>query len=275
MEWYKHKTGFITSSTAHRTLTMQKSIDKGLERNLSKLVETLACPKYPSNFGVPDNPQNPRHWGLKHESSARQSYLRVERKRHHKLRLVSKGLLLSEKSPIIAASVDNIRLCSCATNCRSIVVEYKCPMKHQDITPKEAFLSSEIGGTKVGKKFLLKHTCHYYTQVQLQMYVTKLWSCDFVVWTKLGIFSVNVPYDAFFIETCVKKLQCFWITYVFPFLLKKLSINVEIEGKLFLRLVQYKNVPLWLYNLELRLNKGSHASKLIKEIMEDIYIYIY
>jgi hypothetical protein len=211
---------------------MQTSIDKGLERDPSKLVETMVYPRCPSNFFVPDNPQTPRKWGLKHESSARQSYLKVERKRHHKLTLVSKGLLLSKSKPFLGVSVDNIRMCSCATNCPNVVVEYKCPMKHRDISPNEAFLTSEIGGKKVGNKFLLKPTCHYYTQVQLQMFVTGLGSCDFVVWTKHGILSVNVPYNAVFIERNMKKLQRFWISYVFPLLVKKLSINVELKGNL-------------------------------------------
>ena len=189
----------------------------------------MVYPRCPSNFFVPDNPQTPRKWGLKHESSARQSYLKVERKRHHKLTLVSKRLLLSKSKPFLGVSVDNIRMCSCATNCPNVVVEYKCPMKHRDISPNEAFLTSE---KKVGNKFLLKPTCHYYTQVQLQMFVTGLGSCDFVVWTKHGILSVNVPYNAVFIERNMKKLQRFWISYVFPLLVKKLSINVELKGNL-------------------------------------------
>lgn len=61
----------------------------------------MVYPRCPSNFFVPDNPQTPRKWGLKHESSARQSYLKVERKRHHKLTLVSKGLLLSKSKPFL------------------------------------------------------------------------------------------------------------------------------------------------------------------------------
>ena len=129
-EWYKHKTGFITSSNAHRILTMQNSIDKGLKKDPSSLVECLTSMKCPFKFSVPDDPQTPRQWGLRHEGSARQSYLKVECKKHHKLTLVSKGFLNSKSRPFIGASVDNIRLCSCATNCPHIVVEYKCPMKH-------------------------------------------------------------------------------------------------------------------------------------------------
>ena len=230
--WYKQKTGLITSSIAHRTLTMQTSINKRLERDPSKLVETMVHPRSPPNFCLPDNPQTPKQWGLKHEISARQSYLKVECKRHHKLTLISMGLLLSESKPFIGVSVDNIRMCSCAADCPNVVVEYKCPMKHRDISPNKAFLTPEIGGKKVGNTFLLKPTCRYYTQVQLQMFVTGLRSCDFVVWTKHSILSANVPYDTMFVESIMKKLQQFWISYVFPALVKKLSINVKLKGEL-------------------------------------------
>jgi hypothetical protein len=45
--WYKQKTGLITSSIAHRTLTMQTSIDKGLEKGSIK-----TC----GNYGIPEMP---------------------------------------------------------------------------------------------------------------------------------------------------------------------------------------------------------------------------
>ena len=137
-------------------------------------MKSLTSIKCPFKFSVPDDPQTPRQWGLRHESSARQSYLKVECKKHHKLTIVSKGFLISKSHPFIGPSVDNIRLCSCATNFPHIVVEYKCPMEHREIPPKLTFLTPEIGGKKVGNKFLLKPTCSYYTQVQLQMFVAGL-----------------------------------------------------------------------------------------------------
>jgi hypothetical protein len=39
---------------------------------------------------VADNPQNPRDWGLKHEDSARNSYLRVQKHLHYKVKLVKR-----------------------------------------------------------------------------------------------------------------------------------------------------------------------------------------
>ena len=67
------------------------------------------------------------------------------------------------------ASVDNIQKCQCSDGCPDSVIEYKCPSKHRDLHPREAFLSPEIGGIKDGNKFALKPTAQYYFQVQLQM----------------------------------------------------------------------------------------------------------
>ena len=86
-------------------------------------------------------------------------------------------------------------------------------MKHRNISPNEAFLTPEVGGKKVGNKFFLKPTCPYYTQVQIQMFVTMLKSCDFVVWTKHAIMSVQVQYDAVFMDKIIDKLQRFWMNY--------------------------------------------------------------
>lgn len=81
---------------------MQNSIDKGLKRDPSNLVESLASKKCPFKLSVPDDPRNPKQWGLRHESSAHQSYLKVECKKHHKLTLVSKRFLISKSHPFIS-----------------------------------------------------------------------------------------------------------------------------------------------------------------------------
>ena len=129
-EWYKQK-GLITGSIAHRVLSMQNSLDKGKQRNVSTLVKTITCQKATQNT-IAEIPMNSRNWGLKHEESARQDYYKVECKKHCKLFLPSKGLLLSTKKPYVAASLDKIRSCSCADDCPDVVGEYKCPWKHQN-----------------------------------------------------------------------------------------------------------------------------------------------
>ena len=136
-EWYVHKSGFISASKAKIIFGIRCSKEKGLKKDECKLVEDIVNPKVPSHSpSLPDQPQNARDWGLKHEDSARRAYYKVESKHHHKLTLESKGFLISSKKPFIGASVDNIRTCACVEECAVAMVEYKCPWKHKDKPPK-------------------------------------------------------------------------------------------------------------------------------------------
>jgi hypothetical protein len=233
-EWYKQKEGFITGSMAHRVLSMQNSLDKGKQRDVTSLVKTITCQKPIVKKTVSETATNPRDWGLKHENSARQSYYKVECKKHCKLSLVSKGLLISKKKPYVAASTDNIRSCSCAENCPDVVVEYKCPWKHRTITAKEAFLTPEIGGEQVGDKLSLKTSSRYYLQIQLQMFVAELESCDFVVWTEKGILSINVPYNAKYMKSALHKLEQFWMKHVLPSMVQTMQTDHPKSGKFYI-----------------------------------------
>jgi hypothetical protein len=84
---------------------------------------------------VADNPQNPRDLGIKTWSSARNLYLRVQKHLHYKVKLVKRGFFIPNAKPF-GASVDNIRSCECACECKDVLVEYKCPWVHRDLDPK-------------------------------------------------------------------------------------------------------------------------------------------
>ena len=222
-EWYMHKTGFITASKCKRVYTRQQTLEKKDGESATKLVEEIASSKTPyiPSAQQEREPQNAREWGLFHEESARKAYQRVASHTHHKLELVSKGFLISESKPFLGASVDNIQTCQCSNGCPLKVVEYKSPWKHKDLTPKEAFLTPEIGGTKNGDEFALKPTSKYYFQVQLQMFVSGLNLCIFVVWTRKGIFFVEVPYNPNFMFDVCEKLERFWISQVLPYMVSE------------------------------------------------------
>lgn len=172
-----------------------------------------------------DQSHNSLTWGLTHEASARDAYFRVERHKHHKMKLVSKGFLISKKRKFLGASLDNIRTCQCSTNCPDVVVEYKSPWKHMDLHPKQAFLTSEIGGIEVDKTLYLSKNSSYYYQIQTQMFVAELPECDFVVWTSQGVFVLPVLYDAAFIVHVCNKLELFWKAEVLPCMMADPTLN--------------------------------------------------
>jgi len=170
--------------------------------------------------------QNAREWGLFHEESARKTYQRVASHTHHKLELVSKGLLISKSKPFLGASLDNIQQCLCSDGCPNKVVEYKCPWKHRGLHPKDGFLTPEIGSIKSEKEFALKPSSKYYFQIQLQMFVSELTFNILVVWTTKGIFTVEVPYNPGFMFNVCTKLEKFWNSQVLPFMTAEISGTV-------------------------------------------------
>lgn len=140
----------------------------------------------------------PGSGGLFHKKSARKAYQHVASHTHYKLELVSKGFLNSKSKPFFDASLDNIQKCQHSDGCPNKVVQYKCPWKHGDLHPKEAFVTPETGGIKTGNEFALKPTLQYLFQLQLQMFVSELTLNIFVVWAKKAIFTIEVPYKPSF-----------------------------------------------------------------------------
>ena len=51
-------------------------------------------------------------WGLFHEESVHRAYQQVVSHPHRKLKLVSKGFLISKSKPFLGASEDNIQKCT-------------------------------------------------------------------------------------------------------------------------------------------------------------------
>lgn len=234
-EWYTQKAGFITASKCKRVYTRQETLEKnrGKDIDVSRLVREIVEPNIPSStvqMSPHQVPQNPREWGLFHEDSARSAYFRVERHNHHKIQLLLKGFLISNKKPFLGASLDNIRRCHCSTVCPEVVVEYKCPWKHRDLHPKMAFLTPEIGGFEKDEIFLLSTTSQYYFQVQVQMFVANLSLCDLVVWTKKGIHTTQVKFDSTFVKRVCEKLAAFWKTNVLSSLISRLSKNLKLPS---------------------------------------------
>ena len=214
-----------TQGRLHNSFKVQKS----LHQDVTKLVEDIALAKT-AHIHISQQqkvePQNAREWGIFHEESARKAYQRVASHTYHKLELISKGFLISKSKPYLGASLDNIQKCQCSDGCPDKVVEYTCLWKHRDLYPKETFLTPEIGGIKNGNEFALKRTSQYYLQLQLQMFVSELRFNIFVVWTKTGIFTLEVRYNPSFISKVCSKLEKFWTGQVLPFMITEVSRTV-------------------------------------------------
>ena len=107
------------------------------------------------------------------------------------------------------------------------------PLETQGSAPETSLLNPSIGGIQNGNKFPLKSTSNYYFQVQLQMFVSGLTLCIFVVWTNKGILTVEVPYDPSFMSLLCAKLEKFCTSQVLPFLITEVS-TTSLPGKVFI-----------------------------------------
>lgn len=123
-------------------------------------------------------------WGLSNENVAVQAYQKYmeEEEKHQCLVINEVGLLISKKWPQLAASPDRLVFCEC---CMGGCLEVKCPYLLKsgniDINEYVEFKSSCL--YKHNEEIFLKKDHTYYYQVQMQIFVSNLLYCDFVIWS--------------------------------------------------------------------------------------------
>lgn len=117
------------------------------------------------------------------------------------------GLIVSADHSWLGGSLDCVRKCKC---CESWVVEIKCPFTGSDLDPKAAFLSDNVGGTcSADDQTELRNSHPYYYQVQTQMAVSGLKSCDFVIYTNKGIYIVEIDFNKQVWDDNISKVSIF------------------------------------------------------------------
>lgn len=200
-----HKLEFQSASRCKEIYTRQTRLDKGNDSSPTLLTKLMVTSKPFRTKVIPDKPQNPR--------DLVQSHL------HHKVKLISRGFVISSIKPSMRASIENIRSCECVSECEPVIVEYKCSMNHKDGDAKKAFISPEIGGCVVVNRLQLERKAKYFYQMQVQMSVLGLKACDFVVWTRKRIKCVEILFDPKFMADVSRKLERFWIGQVLPLMI--------------------------------------------------------
>ena len=208
--WYEQRKGRITASKAHDILVRKQTTNPN---NLIKLVTGSKCYNL-SNM-------KPVKWGQNNEEKAKLAYICKMKTTHKSLQVNQSGLLIDYKKPFLAASPDGYVKCNC---CEDRLLEIKCPYKYKEKKISEindkTFFITEDGS--------LKRTHRYFTQVQLQMYVFGLKSCDFVVYTNKECHVIAIPYDKEFCDQLVKVCEKFFFTFILPELVtRKLENSVN------------------------------------------------
>lgn len=105
------------------------------------------------------------------------------------------GIIIDESRNYLSVTPDAI------SDEQETIVEIKCPYSVKDGKPESVDYLS-CGRLQTSHK--------YYTQVQVQMHVTKIHTCDFVVWTPNGIYIEGIRYDADLVSNYLQQCDFYY-----------------------------------------------------------------
>lgn len=186
-EWYKARRLRISaSSNVHSIKTLSR-------KPIEKLVGEML---YPDKIDCAST-----RYGLREEGNARKMYEEVT---HCMVKSV--GVIVSALQPWLCASLDGVVI---EDGCISKIVELKCPSSCE----KKPAVNIADNSCNVkylqfdGGHFVLKKNELYFTQIQVQMYVTGMTVCDLFVYSPVenGSCLIEVHRDEVFFKSCYFK----------------------------------------------------------------------
>ena len=143
-------------------------------------------------------------YGIENECVAADVYTNLVKAHHSNMFVNVCGMYIDEQLTFLCASPDRVISCDC---CDNGLLEIKCPFSSAGMHPKDAKLKYL---TVCDDKIILNRNHKYYTQVQMQMAVTKRQWCDFFVYSTAGHILERVYFDVEFWEKCADAFSfCF------------------------------------------------------------------
>ena len=154
-------------------------------------------------------------YGSSNENKAIDNYKKV-----FNVQVVKAGFFLHPLQPWLGASVDGIVIDN-----RQVtrILEVKCPIS---CTAKPIFdpekNTCNVGYLKLeNKQVYLKESHQYFTQCQMQLYVTGMSICDLFVWSPKGSCRVEIYRNEEFLADVVPRLTHFYFFYYLKALCNK------------------------------------------------------
>ena len=147
-------------------------------------------------------------WGNLHEDTARQQYTNMLQKEHVHLQVEKCGLIVNADFPYMGSSPDGLVSCSCCGQ-KSGCLEIKCSFKHRQSSMFEACKDRDFCLFSRDRKYFLKTTHPYYSQVQCQIFTLSTDYCDFAVWTEVDFTTIRIEPDHEFWASCQLKAEEF------------------------------------------------------------------
>ena len=202
--WHRIRRWYVTASKCKRVSgikSVQAYYTLLKERLFEKTIDTAAM-KY----------------GRKHEKTAFIVYRDVM-KEQSAMKVVESGFWVNPEYPGFGASPDGL-----VYDGEKFVgvVEIKCPITVQDIHPGDAMehLTKKQLNTFCCKEkdgvLKLKPTHQYYYQVQMQMAICDVNWCDFILWSRSGLYIDRVEFDPDFWASTADRLRKAYDNVIVP-----------------------------------------------------------
>jgi len=234
--WKRLRTGRVTASKAHQVCHTDEN------RPSLSLIKEIC---HPEMCNVQTAAMK---WGIQKEPIALDNYEAWGKGKHQDFEYKRCGAFIHPKYPFLAASPDAIRTCGCHDRgC----VEVKCPASKAKLTIPECVQRPGFCLIKHGTGYQLDRKHPYYSQVQLQLFVTDTEFCDFVVWTEAAVFVQTVHFNKDFVREMLPKMDHFFITGILP----------ELVGRCFSRTQPCHSQSQALPQDETDSNVGQHETE--------------
>lgn len=159
-------------------------------------------------------------YGIKNEGKAYADFECYMQRQHQSYNQIRSGLVISPEYPEFGASPDGISNCNC---CKKSIFEIKCPYKLRNESGFESLLTFKnpyLMKTD-DNKYNLNKNHEYYYQIQMQLALTDLDICNFIIWNKGELLIIKITRDHDFWLENSEKARSFFYNIIMPELLGK------------------------------------------------------
>ncbi|XP_031550147.1 uncharacterized protein LOC116287598 [Actinia tenebrosa] len=168
--------------------------------------------------------------GKKFEPVALMEYQTLMKLKKMPVTVIPSGFVVSKSHPVLGASPDGKIVDTGCSDCFGLA-EVKCPWTKASVTPLDACSDPKFFMEKTGENICKLKTNHaYYAQVQGQMGITGAQWCDFIVYTKKGIYIQRVPFDVEFWEKLRDELTAYYFQHFIKYAAEDFNSRTTTEA---------------------------------------------
>lgn len=197
-EWHQARRFRLSASSNIHSIKIRS------RKTIEKLVHDILYPCKVDNDST--------NYGLSHEDKAKERYEQLSCCQVKKV-----GVIVSNKQPWLCASIDGVVV---EDGCVIKIVEFKCPTKCKD-QPVVDWENKSCNAACLffeSDSIQLKKNNAYYTQIQVQLYVSGMFTCDLFIYSQVndGCLTLPVHRDEQFIKDVILGAENFYFNHYLP-----------------------------------------------------------